>query len=805
MKSLERYGIVVLLCIACVWGQSTLQPYHSRSNFLLASPGAFGNGLYGYDNPALLGYVHQPDAVFIWSDETGDLDDLDNWGLFSAIPHLGFGTLHHRTALGSITDYYCAIGLGSKTHGIGFGYNWSSGDTDVFGRTTRYTLGMLVRPDPRISLGLVGNITKSGDREGMIDLALRPFADEKLTLFCDYAIGNGQTLKQGNWSTGAVVEALPGIRLTGHYFHDRAFSFGFNVSLGRIGFQSQALYTGDQEYAYNTYGVRIGAYDRTVTKQLTQKDKHYLRLELSGRVKYQRYALFDRSYTLLELMTIIQAAQQDVTVSGIAVNLSGLHIDRAIAWELRETLKDFRASGKHVVIFIDDVDMEGYHLASIADRVVMDPYGGIYMAGSIFGRMYIKGLLDKLGVGVDEWRYFTYKSAGEMLSRESMSDPDREQWQAIVDDAYDLAREDICVSRNITHDSFDDLVNTGFIYLAREAHAKGLVDTMCRWESISEVIATLEGGEKSFVTPHMLEHYHLPHDDHWGEKPQIAVIYALGICAMDEGITARSLVKDIDRAADDPLIKAVVFRVDSPGGDPIASDVVAQALNRCREKKPVIVSQGYVAGSGGYWLSMYGDTIVASPNTITGSIGVIGVWLYDRELKQKLGVETDHVKKGDHADFGFGFAFPFVGTLPDRGLTGEERARVETIIRELYHDFVAEVAAGRNRSIDEIERVAQGRVWSGKDALANGLVDVLGTLETAIMIAKHRAGIEPDDEVALVELPKPGLISPDIFTPRIAGIDLTQENMISLLSFYAQHNGRPMPMLPMEHLGMLMQ
>jgi protease-4 len=226
-------------------------------------------------------------------------------------------------------------------------------------------------------------------------------------------------------------------------------------------------------------------------------------------------------------------------------------------------------------------------------------------------------------------------------------------------------------------------------------------------------------------------------------------------------------------------------------------------LRKAKKNKPVIVSQGAVAASGGYWLSMYADTIVAAPNTITGSIGVIGGWLYNKELKEKLGMTTDLVKAGAHADLGFGFTLPLLGVgLPDRNLNENERAKAELAIKAFYKEFVGKVATGRRTTKDKIESIAEGRVWSGTDGKTVGLVDQLGGLEVAIQIAKHKAGIAPGDEVEIVEMPKPGWIDLSSFIPRLVGIEagIQDDPLIQQLKFRLQHNGLPLPMMPLDEL-----
>ena len=279
---------------------------------------------------------------------------------------------------------------------------------------------------------------------------------------------------------------------------------------------------------------------------------------------------------------------------------------------------------------------------------------------------------------------------------------------------------------------------------------------------------------------------------------------------MNSGITARKLKGVIESARNDESIKAIVFRVDSPGGDILASDIVAEELKKAAEDKPVIVSQGWVAGSGGYWISMYGDKIVASPWTITGSIGVIGLWIYNDGLGDKIGMSYDNVQVGEHADLGYGFRLPLIGVMiPERQLDTEERAYIEQMIRNWYQDFVSKVAEGRNMSEEAVHEIAQGRVWTGVTGKEIGLVDELGGLEKAIEMAREAAGIKPGAEVEIVELPEKGLLSPRLFQAKIFG---TQEYPLGIpadidmddpcfmyMRMFLQHNGQPLLMMPPEY------
>jgi protease-4 len=461
-------------------------------------------------------------------------------------------------------------------------------------------------------------------------------------------------------------------------------------------------------------------------------------------------------------------------------------------------LLELKNSGKKITIFIDNADFNLYHFASVADKIVMDPLGLITLEGILMGRNYYKGTLEKLGIGFDELRFFKYKSAAETYSREKMSDADREQRQLIVDNLYNTIKEDVESSRANLKLPLDSLVNNYVLFTSTSALNYGLVDSIGRWYSLkdgSELDKILR-----VVKDNTIESMVTNEDNYWGEKPKIAIVYTLGACAMDEGIKARSLIKDVEKIAKDKSIKAVIFRIDSPGGDALASDVIAEGMRKIKGKKPVIVSQGLVAGSGGYWLSMYADTIVSNKNTITGSIGVIGSWLYNKSFKESAGVSTDYVKRGNHADVGFGMLIPILNTvLPDRKLTNDERSKIEMMIREMYAEFVNKVANGRNKSPDEIEQIAQGRVWSGIDAKKIGLVDVLGGLSDAIEIAREKANLKKD-EFQVVEFPKPQLFDLSFVLP--LSLQSIQKNtpLIDFINFNLKNNGKPMMLMPFEYI-----
>ena len=791
-------AVIMLLTATGTFAQQ-FAGYHARHFFLAGPAGAYQDGLLGFANPATTVMLQRFNMRYYWSTQEDDNADIQNWGFFTAAPNLGFGMLREKIDGKKVTDYNLSLGFGSRSAAFGIGYTWQGGEKARFARERLWSLGWLFRPGRYISAGIVGNFSaESNAKEGVLDLGIRPLGNPRLTLFGDYALQKDQPWKDGTWSAGAALEVLPGINFSARYFDSERVTAGLAVSLGSGRISGQTHLDEDNEVAYNTYSVGFGEYTPSIFANRFSKRRYFLEMHLKGRVDYRKFRWFDdHTQRFWELLQQVNRARENAAVEVIALNLSAMSILPEHAWELREALQAVRAAGKKVVIFFDNAGMTAYHLASVADVVMMDPQGSLMLPGYTLNRTYLKGTLEKLGLGFDEWRFFKYKSAAEALSRDSMSTADREQRQAYVDDIYDLIRSEVSASRGINEATFDRLIDEGVYFMAQDALAESLVDTLCRWNALGDVIRSLTGGNKMRIRPEQLNEGADAYQN-WGTPPQIAIVYGLGECAMDSGINARQLAKIFERLTKDRSVKAVVFRVDSPGGDGMASDVVAEALKKCAAEKPVVVSQGQVAGSGGYWISMYGSAIMAGPGTITGSIGVIGGWLYDKGFSDKLGMTSDHVSRGAHADlFGAGVRLPLFGVqIPARNLTEVERSRMEKFIREYYRDFVEKVAAGRNMSVDAVETLAQGRIYSGTDGKANGLVDEIGGLDAAVEKARQMAGIPAGEEYQVIEIQKyKGLFDPGTFSPLPMAPRLADDPVLRFIRIMSEHPGFPYPML----------
>jgi protease-4 len=467
-----------------------------------------------------------------------------------------------------------------------------------------------------------------------------------------------------------------------------------------------------------------------------------------------------------ETLALVQEAQKDKTIHGILLNTSGFQASREYLWELRTALERCKASGKKIAAYFDNAGFDLYSLVSVADKVIMDAAGSLEFSGYAWGRFYVKDTLGKLGVGFRELRYMEYKSANEMFSRSSLSEADRVQYGAYLDEIFTLTKDAIMKGRSLSEEAFNAITGGAFILSAGEAVARGLVDAEGREEAIAGAIRELEApaaealekevtiryavsGGLSLMTRGKRGARYVPPKPKGFGKAEIAIIYAAGHTDLDEGMAARSLARTILETAEKPAVKALVIRVDSPGGSAVAADYIAAAIREVKKEKPVVVSMGSVAASGGYWAAMYSGHIMASPYTLTGSIGVIAGWFFDQGLNGKLGVNTDVIARGEHADLFSGFV------IPRRDMDEAEEGTLKKHILDMYAGFVKQAAECRGMTAEALEPLARGRVYSGQEAVRLGLADSTGGLLEALETAKSLAKIPGRRKIIIREYPKP--------------------------------------------------
>jgi protease-4 len=443
----------------------------------------------------------------------------------------------------------------------------------------------------------------------------------------------------------------------------------------------------------------------------------------------------------------ILKAKDDEKIKGIKLTSGLVNAGWAQAREIRKALKEFKASGKFIYAYSDYMTQKGYYISSVADSIFINPVGIMELKGLSSEVLYYEDFQNQYGVKMEVVRHGKYKSAVEPYLQDHMSDENREQIQSLLDAVWETLRDEVAESRGMTAEALDDLTDDLVVNDAEEALAQGMIDGLAYEDEFDHKIkAALELApeeEYSSVTANKMNVRLREYDKHI--KDRIAVIYANGPIFYAEGseniIGKEALNEAFEEVLENNNIKAAVLRIDSPGGDALTSEIILNASKTLKGKKPLVVSMGNVAASGGYYIACGADRIFADPMTITGSIGVLAAFPNVRGLTEKLGINAEQVTTHENA-MGYSVFEPL-----SKGFEKSTRSSIEKI----YQTFKSRVAQGRSLSMEVVEEIAQGRVWSGKDALAIGLVDALGGLREAITAAAELAEIEAYN---LVDYPK---------------------------------------------------
>ena len=451
-----------------------------------------------------------------------------------------------------------------------------------------------------------------------------------------------------------------------------------------------------------------------------------------------------RSAGLVDLRRALEHAHHDDNVKGILLEAPFITSGIASAMEIRQMLAKFKESGKFVIAYADYYTEGGYYVASVADEVYVAPdFGMLEFNGLSSQRVYFKGTLKKLGVEPIVFRAGKYKSAAESFVESEMTQAEREQVAAYVESIYGNILEDISESRDIPTDELKNIAGNMLVRQEVDAEKYGLVDKLAYRDEVIRIVKDKVGVSEEDKIPLMsYSSYNQSFQDDYSSRNTIGVLIATGDIVMGQGrpdnISPEVFTKELKKLRENDRVKAVVLRVNSGGGSALASDLIWREMKLTAEKKPVIASMSDVAASGGYYIAMAADTIVAMPTTITGSIGVIGLYLNAQQLlNEKLGVTTDHYNTGQYSDL----------LNASQPVKEEEIKIVQKMIDDAYHIFSSKAAEDRNMEYDQLHNLAQGRVWTGQDALAQGLVDVEGNLTDAIDIAAEKAAIAGDFKV----------------------------------------------------------
>lgn len=480
-------------------------------------------------------------------------------------------------------------------------------------------------------------------------------------------------------------------------------------------------------------------------------DNSIMMLDLNGTLSERNQGMpFDflmgdeyKSYGLDDILASIQKAKEHENIKGIYIEATSLNAGVAAYEEIRDALKDFKASGKFIVAYSDNYTQGLYYLSSVADKVLMNPQGMMEWSGLSSTPVFFKNLLEKIGVEMQIFKVGTYKSAVEPFISTEMSPANREQINAYLTSIWGQITNDVAESRNVSVESLNEIADRMLMFHPAEESVKcGLVDTLIYKNDVRNYLKAMAGIDEDDSMPvlglqEMINVKKNVPKDKSGNI--IAVYYAYGDIynsassgISEQCIDATKVIKDLRSLKEDKNVKAVVLRVNSPGGSAFASEQIWYAVSELKKEKPVIVSMGDYAASGGYYISCNADTIVAEPTTLTGSIGIFGMFPNVKGLTDKIGLDFDVVKTNQYSDFG----------MPNRPLNDGEKGLMQMYVNNGYDLFLTRCSEGRGISKEELDKIAQGRVWTGSTAKELGLVDELGGLDKALEIAIAKADVD---------------------------------------------------------------
>lgn len=477
------------------------------------------------------------------------------------------------------------------------------------------------------------------------------------------------------------------------------------------------------------------------------KENSILHLNLSGTLtdrtqenpldKIMNMGEESNAVSLEQAITALKKATVNDNIKGVYLEAGTLSAQPATVQELRQALVDFKKSGKWIVSYADSYGKMGYYLSSVADTLLLNPEGSVDFSGLESQPMFFKEVLDKLGIEMQVFKVGTYKSAVEPFICTEMSDANREQIISYLTSVWNNVLIDVAASRNIDVDKLNKLADTQTMFAkAQSSVDNGLIDALCYIDQVKDILRSNcnlvnKDDKLSFASISDVANSAKSEE---GKGDQIAVYYACGEIVQSAStgldqevqIVGEKVVKDLQALRTDPKVKAVVIRVNSPGGSAYASEQIWREVTLLKKEKPVIISMGDAAASGGYYISCASDRIFADPTTITGSIGIFGmVPNVSNLLTKKIGLKFDIVKTNEMAD---------MGTM-SRPFNAAERAQLQKMIEQGYDTFTKRVADGRGMSQDSVKLIAEGRVWTGEQGLKIGLVDELGNLDDAIAYA----------------------------------------------------------------------
>jgi len=652
-------------------------------------------------------------------------------------------------------------------YNVGFGFNLSKNIYSgiSYDHNETFKLGALWRPYNFVSTGL----TYTSDEDTNFGLSIRPFNTHKISF------GFESDFKEINMAYMKLMD-IKGLDLTIQHFPTLSDdNINLNLGINLDGFRINSTHNSEFNNQINL-GFTSG---NTKRKAITNKvEKKYIKLTLDNLFIEEKPIIpkwnFDipspfsqnkkNGTQLRAWIKKIDKLTDDDSVEGIIINLKGVNASFNKRSEIRNALQQFKNSGKKIIVYSEQtISNMNYHLISIADSIYINPLTGVNLKGMSLEVSFYRGLLDSLNIKPEVYRVNkdgkSYKTAGDPILNTKMSDEMKENYNRLLDDLYAQFVNDIATAKNWSIEKTKDIINNGPYWTTQGAIDKGLVHGSKYPDEFKTYIKELTKDKKIINFSEIRDEKKYNYDWKKTEKPKIAVIYAVGGIISGKSnpgpqgssiMGDKTIIKALQDVGKDKSIDAVILRIDSGGGSAVASDQmwkeISNITDRDKNNLPFIASMSGVAASGGYYIACEADTIIAHPSTITGSIGVISMAFNLSDLYKKIGINKEVLKRGDFADL----------NTQSRQWTDKERQKFIDSIENFYREFKLRVIEGRENlnDIEQLDDIAMGQVWTGNQALENGLVDVLGGTNKTIELAKEMAGIDKNTEIDIVEYPR---------------------------------------------------
>ncbi|MCP4683838.1 MAG: signal peptide peptidase SppA [bacterium] len=642
----------------------------------------------------------------------------------------------------SFEEYVSAAGFSfGPGMNMGLSYRYFNEGPGIYNNRHFWTAGVVKRDHGPFAFGAVfSNLNRGkieGERSAMeqrYSVAYRPLGNQ-LTLAADMFLSTRNKMSEADFVYHARYTPVSGLYLNAYVDSDRNFQVGFRTNLLKYFVGSKSSFDRNGHNGRTT--AFFGATNQRQSS-LIPESRRSLALTVSGRsAENPPQPVFGTSHTpFVSLLSEIYRAAEEPRIGEMIVNLRNLALGFGQAQELRQALDYFRAADKRIICHITSPNNIAYYVASVADSILVPPVSQLRLVGLRAELTYWAGTLDKLGVKIELLRVGEYKTAPESYTRTAGSEENREQTNRLLDDLYQQFVGDIALGRGISRDSVRRLIDQG-PFTSQEALEAGLVDGLSYRDNVKADFggSLPEIAFKEFRSDTLI-------NDSWQPLPVLAVVVAEGDITsgsdfrspLDRSarVTLSPMSRALSRASRSPNVRGIVLRINSPGGYALAGEKIYHEVGKAAERKPLIVSMANVTASGGYYMAMPAARLFANPATITGSIGIYGGKADFSSLYNKVGVGKELYTRGK-----------FAGMLTDtRPFTEEERSRYLSHLEAFYDHFVDLVAANRDMNADTIDVLSRGRVWTGREALANGLIDNLGGVRQALDYLAEELGIE---------------------------------------------------------------